>query len=116
MLKPTGRKFKIDDYPCSLFSANKIVIRSRLTELDMAKKNFENALARLEQITDELEAGDLSLEKSLDKFNEGIALVQFCNSRLEEAKSRVELLLKKDGNLMTVPFAEDEGGDQDLSE
>ena len=82
----------------------------------MAKKTFENALARLEQITDELEAGDLSLEKSLDKFNEGIALVQFCSSSLEEAKSRVELLLKKDGQLVAVPFAEEDGGDHDLSE
>jgi exodeoxyribonuclease VII small subunit len=82
----------------------------------MAKKNFESALAKLEQITDELEAGDLSLEKSIDKFNEGIALVQFCNSRLEEAKSRVDLLLKKDGELVAVPFTEGNGGDQDLSE
>ncbi|MBV5318267.1 MAG: exodeoxyribonuclease VII small subunit [Desulfobulbaceae bacterium] len=77
----------------------------------MAKKTFENALARLEQITEELEAGELSLEKSLDKFNEGIALVQFCNSSLDEAKSRVELLLKKDGQLVTVPFAEEDSGD-----
>ena len=82
----------------------------------MAKKTFENALTRLEQITGELEAGDLSLEKSLDKFNEGIALVQFCNSRLEEAKSQVDLLLKKDGALTAVPFAEENGGDQNLSE
>jgi exodeoxyribonuclease VII small subunit len=82
----------------------------------MAKKTFEQALAKLEQITAELEAGDLSLEKSLDKFNEGIELVQFCNSRLEEAKSRVDLLLKKDGELVAVPFAEDEGGNSELSE
>ena len=82
----------------------------------MAKKTFEHALARLEQITDELETGDLPLEKSLDKFNEGIALVQFCNSRLEEAKSRVDLLLHKDGQLVAVPFTEENGGDQDLSE
>jgi exodeoxyribonuclease VII small subunit len=82
----------------------------------MAKKTFEQALAKLEQITAELEAGDLSLEKSLDKFNEGIELVQFCNSRLEEAKSRVDLLLKRDGELVAVPFAEDEGGNSELSE
>lgn len=107
--------FKVEDYPCSIFSANKIVIRTGQTKLVMAKKNFENALTRLEQITDELEAGDLSLEKSLDKFNEGIALVQFCNSRLEEAKSRVDLLLQKDGDLIAVPFAEEDGGDQNLS-
>jgi len=82
----------------------------------MAKKTFENALARLEQITGELEAGELSLEKSLEKFNEGMALVHFCNGKLDEAKSQVELLLHKDGHLVSVPFTEDNGGDQDLSE
>jgi exodeoxyribonuclease VII small subunit len=76
----------------------------------MAKKTFENALAKLEQITEELEAGDLSLEKSIDKFNEGIGLVQFCGSRLEEAKGRVELLLSKDDHLAAVPFTEENGG------
>ncbi len=82
----------------------------------MAKKNFETALARLEQITAELEAGDLSLDKSLDKFHEGIALTQFCNSKLEEAKRRIDLLLQKDGQLLSSPFAKESGGDQDLSE
>jgi exodeoxyribonuclease VII small subunit len=82
----------------------------------MAKKTFENALARLEQITDELEAGDLSLEKSLEKFNEGMALVQFCSGKLDQARSQVELLLKKDGELVGVPFAEEDGGDHNLSE
>ena len=82
----------------------------------MAKKTFEQALAKLEQITAELEAGDLSLEKSLDKFNEGVELVQFCNSRLDEAKSRVDLLLKKDGELVAVPFAEEDGGNSELPE
>lgn len=82
----------------------------------MAKKTFEHALARLEKITDELEGGDLSLEQSLEKFNEGMTLVQFCNGKLDEAKSQVELLLKKDGGLVSVPFTEDEGGDRNLSE
>ena len=82
----------------------------------MAKKNFENALARLEQITEELESGELSLEKSLEKFNEGMALVHFCSGKLDEAKSQVELLLKKDGGLASVPFTEDDGGDRNLSE
>ncbi|MCL1980217.1 MAG: exodeoxyribonuclease VII small subunit [Proteobacteria bacterium] len=76
----------------------------------MAKKTFEQALARLEQITAELESHELSLEKSLEKFNEGMALVNFCNSRLDEAKSQVELLLHKDGNLVGVPFTEEDGG------
>jgi len=73
----------------------------------MAKKTFESALSRLETITDDLEAGELSLEKSLKKFDEGIALVEFCNQKLEEARNRVDLLLKKDDALTTTPFDEE---------
>ncbi len=73
----------------------------------MAKKTFESALSRLETITDELEAGELSLEKSLKKFDEGIALVEFCNQKLEEAKSRVDLLLQKEDTLAAMPFNEE---------
>nr|WP_321466832.1 exodeoxyribonuclease VII small subunit [uncultured Desulfobulbus sp.] len=82
----------------------------------MAKKTFENALTKLEQITEELESGDLSLEKSLEKFNEGMALLQFCNGKLDEAKTQVELLLNKNGSLEAIPFTEEESGDQNLSQ
>jgi len=81
----------------------------------MAKKNLETALERLERITTELEEGDLSLENSLKKFDEGIGLIKFCNSKLEEARTRVDLLLKQDGSLTSVDFNEDERGDQTLS-
>ncbi len=72
----------------------------------MAKKTFETALSRLESITNELEEGELSLEKSLKKFDEGIALVEFCNRKLEEAKTRVDLVLNKGNRLQTEPFEE----------
>lgn len=80
----------------------------------MAKKTFESALARLEQITTELEDGEQGLETSLKKFNEGIELVRFCNQRLAEARQQVDLLLKEGGDLRAVSFSEDEDGDQDL--
>lgn len=80
----------------------------------MAKKTFESALARLEQITAELEGGDQGLETSLKKFNEGIELVRYCNQKLAEARQQVDLLLKQNGSLQSVAFAEDEDGDQDL--
>jgi len=70
----------------------------------MAKKTFESALARLEQITEEMEVGELSLDKSLKKFDEGIKLAEFCNGQLTEARAKVELLLDKSGTLTTVPF------------
>jgi len=82
----------------------------------MAKKTtFEAALGRLEQITAELEQGEPSLDKSLKKFDEGIELVKFCNNKLEEARKKVDLLVKEDGTLTSVNFPEDENGDQDLS-
>lgn len=70
----------------------------------MAKKSFEAALARLEQITEELENGDLTLENSLKKFDEGIHLASFCSEQLSEARAKVEMLLEKNGKLQTVPF------------
>ncbi len=81
----------------------------------MAKRTFENALTRLEQITAELEDGDLSLEKSLKKFDEGIGLVEYCNDTLTDAKAKVELLLEKKGEITATPFDELEDGDQELS-
>ncbi len=82
----------------------------------MAKRTFETALGKLEQITEELENGDLSLEKSLKKFDEGIGLVDFCNTTLTEAKAKVELLLEKQGGLTQQPFDELDHGDQEISQ
>lgn len=72
----------------------------------MPKKTFEAALSRLEQITEELESGDLSLDASLKKFDEGIKLADYCNTRLAEARTKVEILLEKDGQLEAEPFNE----------
>lgn len=75
----------------------------------MAKKNFEEALAKLEEITRELESGDLPLEKSLKKFDEGIQLAEFCNRTLDEAQKKVDMLLKKNnGAYESVPFDVDD--------
>ncbi len=84
----------------------------------MAKKTFESALKRLEQITSELEDGEPSLDKCLKKFNEGIDLVKFCNLKLEEARQRVDLLIKQNGSLASADFhkTELEDGHQDLSD
>jgi len=82
----------------------------------MAKKTFESALTRLEEITRELEDGELSLESSLKKFDEGIKLADFCNQKLTDAKTKVEMLLKKDGKLTTEPFNEAQSGNKDVSE
>jgi exodeoxyribonuclease VII small subunit len=82
----------------------------------MAQKTFESAMARLEQITEELEDGEISLEKSLKKFDEGIKLAEFCNAQLAEARAKVEMLLEKNGRLQAVPFEGIDRGDKDLSD
>lgn len=70
----------------------------------MAKKTFESALSRLEEITRELEEGEISLENSLKKFDEGIKLAEFCNQKLSDAKAKVEILLQKNGKISAEPF------------
>jgi len=70
----------------------------------MKKKSFEEALAKLEQITKELEQGDLSLEESLKYFDEGVKLAQQCNNQLNDAQKKVEILLKKNDGLEQAPF------------
>ncbi|MFN2366156.1 MAG: exodeoxyribonuclease VII small subunit [Desulfurivibrionaceae bacterium] len=69
----------------------------------MAKKNFEESLAKLERITEELESGDLTLEESLKKFDEGVKLAEFCNHKLDEAQQKVNILLKKDDTFREKP-------------
>ncbi len=64
-----------------------------------AKKpvNLEKALADLESLIDELESGDLPLEKAMQKFEEGIKLTRRCQAALKEAEQKVEILLKSAG-------------------
>ena len=64
-----------------------------------AKKsvNLEKSLTDLETLVDELESGDLPLEKAMKKFEEGIKLTRLCQSALKEAEQKVEILLQSAG-------------------
>lgn len=76
----------------------------------MAEENsFEASLKELEQIVEQLEAGNLPLERSLELFEKGVRLSRECQGRLEEAERKVEMLMKgADGSLRTAPFKEPE--------
>lgn len=66
---------------------------------------FEEAVARLEQIVRAMEEGKLSLDDSLKAFEEGIALVRFCNGRLDAAEQRIRILVSgEDGTVGEQPF------------
>ena len=63
-------------------------------------QSFELALEDLEQMVEQLESGDLSLEDSLAAFEKGVALVKYCNQKLSEVEKKIELLVRdKDGKL-----------------
>ncbi len=65
---------------------------------------FEDCLQRLEKIVNELEKGDIPLEKALQLFEEGIQLSHSCRQELEAAEGKVEVLLKQNGKLQPEPF------------
>ncbi len=78
----------------------------------MAEVKFEKALRRLEQIVEELEKGELDIDKSLEIFEEGIKMSRICSKKLTDAEARIEKLTKdKKGDLITelFPVKEDDG-------
>lgn len=68
---------------------------------------FEAALARLESIVSEMEAGRTSLDSCMQKFTEGMALADFCGKKLGAAEKKIEILMRKDaaGTADWQPFA-----------
>jgi exodeoxyribonuclease VII small subunit len=67
-------------------------------------RSFEACLEELERVVKELEAGDLPLERSLELFEQGMSLSGSCRKQLEEAETRIEILLRKDGKMQPAPF------------
>ena len=65
---------------------------------------FEESLQRLEKIVADLEKGEVSLEKSLTLFEEGMQLSGRCRKELEQAEGKVEILLKQNGKLQAEAF------------
>ena len=72
------------------------------------KFNLEKSLTDLENIVDELESGDLPLEKAMKKFEEGIKLTRGCQTALKDAEQKVEILLKSAGGEELEDFEVDE--------
>ena len=83
----------------------------------MAKKaateqtfDFEKALENLEQLVTAMEDGDLNLEESLEAFEKGIKLTRECQSALQQAEQKVQMLISENGDTKIVDF---EQGDED---
>ena len=81
--------------------------------MELKLKDFESALKSLEDIVVQLEGGDLTLDRALELFEEGVKISRFCHTKLEEAERRVETLVKTaDGSLKEVPFTAEENENQ----
>ncbi|HUU58998.1 MAG TPA: exodeoxyribonuclease VII small subunit [Phycisphaerae bacterium] len=64
------------------------------------KLKFEEALAKLERIVTEIEAGKVPLEESIEKYAEGIELVKHCRKILDAAEQKIQLLTKAEGETL----------------
>ena len=83
-----------------------------MTEMtDNRKLTFEEAMANLEQIVSEIEEGKVTLEKSIDRYAEGISLVKQCRSILDQAEQKIQLLSKSESGELSpagdLPEAKD---------
>ena len=68
------------------------------------KENFETKMESLEKIVTELEKGELNLDESVKKFEEGMKIAKQCNNILENAEKKITILLEKNGELEEKPF------------
>ena len=67
--------------------------------------NFEQSIEKLEKIAEELESGELSLDDSIKKFEDGMKLSKKCTEYLENAEKRINILIEKDGEVSEESFS-----------
>ena len=70
--------------------------------------NFEETMKQLEEIANQLEKGDLDLDTSIAKFEEGMKLSKKCNDFLDNAEKRITILLKDGNNVKEENFIQEE--------
>ena len=80
----------------------------------MAQKTFEQSMKALERIVQELEDGDLPLEKAIKKFEEGIKLSKLCSEKLDETEKKISVLRKNsEGQMNEKLFVAENKTDDD---
>ena len=79
-----------------------------MTKKPETQLSFDKALAQLEKIVQDMEGGALPLEKMMEQFEEGMRLIALCSVKLNEVEKKIELMVKKDGKIVTAPFEAEE--------
>ena len=87
-----------------------------MAKKDPLSKKFESALEELENVVEQLESGELSLEDSLAAFEKGVGLVKYCNQKLAEVEKRVEILVKDKEGRLQLKLLDSLAGDDDNEE
>jgi exodeoxyribonuclease VII small subunit len=78
----------------------------------MSEVKFEKAIQRLEKIVDDLEKGELDIDKSLEIFEEGIKMSRVCSKKLNEAEAKIEKLTRdQKGELVSELFPVEDKND-----
>ena len=78
----------------------------------MGEIKFEKAIQRLETIVDDLEKGELDIDKSLEIFEEGIKMSRVCSKKLNEAEAKIEKLTRdQKGELVSELFSVEDKND-----
>lgn len=76
--------------------------------MDKKELSFEDAMKELESIAEELEKGNLNLDQSVEKFEEGMKLSKKCSKMLDEAEKKITILLKDGDNIKEENFIQEE--------
>ncbi len=66
--------------------------------------NFEEAMDLLEEIVQQLESGDVPLEKAIELFQDGMKMAHLCSSKLEVVEKKIDILIEENGSLVKKPF------------
>jgi exodeoxyribonuclease VII small subunit len=80
---------------------------ARKNDTAAREPSFEAALERLETLVSQMEDGNLPLEELIERYEEGIKLVNYCSTKLSAAEQRIEMIARKsDGKLTLENFSE----------
>ncbi|QKG84225.1 exodeoxyribonuclease VII small subunit [Kroppenstedtia pulmonis] len=69
---------------------------------------FEEAMEKLEGVVEQLESGDVPLEKAIQLFEQGMKLSRICGAKLERLEQQVEILVQENGDWVKKPFQTEE--------
>lgn len=75
-----------------------------MPDAEKSAPSFESGLQELESIVKEMESGDLPLERALELFEKGMRLSESCRKQLEEAETRIEILVRKGDKVQPEQF------------